>query len=168
MAYRPPPPSFSAVWRWLLTLLVALPAERDADSIQSDRRDLRDPTLILDSGASCHATSDKSLLSNLTAAAPEDLPVAEVGTVASEKFQLPGVLHAPSLAPGTVRVSVQLLAAWGYLVLFGGGGCLVMERSGGKLVGQGRLQEDDGLYRLEFLKIPLDAAPADAAIRRTV
>lgn len=51
--------------------------------------------------------------------------------------------------------------------MFGGGQCLVMDRSAGKLVGQGRLQDDDGLYRLNFLKVPLDAAAAAAAAEGT-
>jgi hypothetical protein len=129
----------------------------------------------LDSVASYHAAADRSWLSGFDTAAPAagrdavhrtrdgtELPAAGAGTLATEKFQLPDVLHIPGLVSGTVLVSVQLLARLGYLVMFGAGQCLVMDRSAGKLVGQGRLQQDNGLYCLDFLKIPLDAAATPA------
>jgi hypothetical protein len=82
--------------------------------------------------------------------------------LATEKFRLSGVLYFPGILTGTVLVSVQQLAGSGYLVMFGAGRCVVMDRGGGKLVGEGRLQEDNGLYRLDFLNIPLDNAAAAA------
>jgi hypothetical protein len=148
------------------------PAARQAETLATDA-DLGDskrgnPVLILDSVASCHAAADRWCLSDFDAASPGDgaavhrtrdgreLPIAGSGSVARGNFQVPGVRYVPGLLAGTILISVPQLAAWGYIVMFGGGKCVVMDRSGGKPVGQGFLQEDDGFYRLQFLKISLD------------
>jgi hypothetical protein len=57
---------------------------------------------------------------------------------------------------------VQQLAGCGYLVVFGGRQCSVMEQSSGKTVGKGRLHADDGLYHFEFLNMPHDKACQDS------
>jgi hypothetical protein len=122
----------------------------------------------LDSVASCHATADRRCISGFDAASPGDgaavhrtrdgreLPITGSGSVASGNFQVPAVRYVPGLLSGTILISVQQLAAWGYGVMFVGGKCLVKDRKSDKLLGQGFLQEDDGVYRLEFLRIPLD------------
>lgn len=159
--------------------IVVTDADEDADAEGSKGSD---PIFILDSGASYHVTSDKWLFRRLDiTAAPESrlttvrradgalLPVAGTGTVASENFHLPDVLYIPGLMPGKILVSVSQLADLGYYVMFGGGQCRVMDRTGDKLVGQGPLQRDDGFYyRLEFLKIPLEEAAADGTDSKVV
>ncbi|KAL6653710.1 hypothetical protein ACP70R_008634 [Stipagrostis hirtigluma subsp. patula] len=128
------------------------------------------PVLILDTGATNHVTGDKDLFLTFRTGSPEGdtavyrapdgwaLPVAGAGTIDCERFQLSGVLYVPQLETRVTLVSVQQLAGCGYLVMFGGGQCYVKDRSSGSLVGKGRLHDDDGLYHLEFLRIPAAAA----------
>jgi hypothetical protein len=85
-------------------------------------------TLPEDLAAAAHRTRDG-----------KELPAAGAGTLATEKFRLSGVLYFPGILTGTVLVSVKQLAGSGYLVMFGAGRCVVMDRGGGKLVGEGRL-----------------------------
>ncbi|RCV39548.1 hypothetical protein SETIT_8G233400v2 [Setaria italica] len=133
---------------------------------------------ILDSGASVHVVGDSSLLSSfrtITAAAAaayrardgRQLVVAGVGTISQGTFQLSDVLHVPGLPVGVVLVSVTQLAERGYLVMFGGGRCHVKDQSTGNMVGNGRLHSQDGLYHLEFLKIPPDTTDTTAPLRST-
>lgn len=128
---------------------------------------------ILDSGAACHVVSDVSLFSSsFPVATPAGSAaayqahdgsahtVAGVGTISCQNFRIPDVLCVPDLRTGLNRVSVQQLAERDYLVMFGSGQCSVIEQSSGKIVGKGQLHGDDGLYHLEFLKIPPDNADA--------
>ncbi|TKW02429.1 hypothetical protein SEVIR_8G243700v4 [Setaria viridis] len=127
---------------------------------------------ILDSGASVHAVGNFSLLSSfrkITAAATSyrardgrQLVVAGTGTISRGSFQLSDVLYVPDLRAGVALVSVLQLAERGYLVMFGGGRCHVKDQSTGNMVGNGRLHSQDGLYHLEFLKIPPDTTDTTA------
>lgn len=132
---------------------------------------------ILDSGASRHVAGDKSLfsspvrtiaLSDSIAAAyrtrdGRHLAVAGVGTISHQSnFQLPDVLYVPDIRTGVVLVSVPQLAERGYLVMLGAGQCHVKDQSSGKMVGKGRLHDQDGLYHLEFLNIPADTMDSTA------
>lgn len=85
------------------------------------------------------------------------MTVAGAGTISCGNFHISNVLYVPGLRGGLNLVSVQQLAE-DYLVMFGGGQCSVKDWSSGKIVGKGRMHEDDGLYHLEFLKIPIDNA----------
>ncbi|KAF8652310.1 hypothetical protein HU200_014326 [Digitaria exilis] len=122
----------------------------------------------MDSGASCHVTGDKSLFSSpvrpispagcmVTAYRARDgrqLPIGGVGPISCNgNFQLPDVMYVPDLRTGVILVSVPQLAELGYLVMFGGGQCHVKDQSSGKMVGNGWLDNQDGLYHLRFLKI---------------
>ncbi|CAN6226675.1 unnamed protein product [Urochloa humidicola] len=136
------------------------------------------PCFILDSGAPSHVTGDKHPFlstafapavapagSSAAAAAYEArdgrvLTVAGVGTVTCDNFHVSNVLYVPGLQTGVILVSVQQLAERDYLVMFGSGRCFVRDRSSGKIIGKGRLHDDDGLYHLEFLKILPDATDA--------
>lgn len=123
--------------------------------------------LILDSGASMHATGNLGLLSEFTRAPGsssaavyhtrdgKDLRIAGVGTIACDKFHLPHVHYVPELGSRFTLASVQLLAGCDYLVMFCGGWCYVKKRNNGSLVGRGRMHDEDGLYHLEYLRIPL-------------
>ncbi|KAL6653711.1 hypothetical protein ACP70R_008635 [Stipagrostis hirtigluma subsp. patula] len=134
------------------------------------------PEVIMDSAATNHVTSDRVLSSMFRIGAPDGsgaavyhapdgraLPVASAGTIDCESFQLSGVLYVPELGTGITMVSVQQLAGRGYLVMFGGGQCYVKDRSSGSLVGKGRFHDDDGLYHLEFLRIPAAATAVAGA-----
>ncbi|CAD6252684.1 unnamed protein product [Miscanthus lutarioriparius] len=132
------------------------------------------PCFILDSRAACHVASNVSVFSSssssssFTAVAPAassaaatylahdgtQLTVAGVGTVSCDNFHLTDVLYVPGMRTGVNLVSVQQLAERDYLVMFGGDQCSVRERSSGKIVGKGRMHDDDGLYHLDFLTIP--------------
>lgn len=130
------------------------------------------PCFILDSRAACHVASNVSVFSSssftamtTTLAASSAaatylaydgtrLAVAGVGTVSCDNFHLTDVLYVPGMRAGLNLVSVQQLAERDYLVMFGGGQCSVRERSTGKIVGKGRMHDDDGLYHLDFLTIP--------------
>lgn len=128
---------------------------------------------ILDSRASRHVAGDKSLFSSpVRTITPSDsiaaayrardgrqLAVAGVGTISHHRgFQLQDVLYVPDIRTGVVLVSVPQLAERGYLVMLGGGQCHVKDQSSGKMVGKGRLHDQDGLYHLEFLNIPPNTA----------
>ncbi|CAD6255769.1 unnamed protein product [Miscanthus lutarioriparius] len=91
------------------------------------------------------------------------LTVAGVGTVSCDNFRIPNARCVPDLCTGLNLVSVQQLAECGYLAMFGGGQCSVMEQSSSKIVGKGRLHADGGLYHLEFLNIPHDKACEDSS-----
>lgn len=131
-------------------------------------------TFILDSGASYHLVGNFSILSSFTAfaagaAAPtylardgRRLAVAGVGTISWGSFHLSDVLYVPGLPAGVVLVSVTQLAERGYLVMFGGGRCHVKEQITGELVGNGRLHSENGVYQLQFLKIPPDTTDTTA------
>ncbi|CAN6373539.1 unnamed protein product [Urochloa humidicola] len=123
------------------------------------------PVFIMDSGATCHVTGDCSLFSSPVT--PADSPTATyqardgrqlvvfgVGTISSGNFHIPDVQYVPDLR--ATLVSVSQLAELGYGIMFGGGQCHVRDQSKGKMVGKGRWNDDDGLYHLEFLKIPPD------------
>lgn len=148
-------------------------AESGDEEKCSTKRDQDNPSLILDSGARYHVTGVKTLLSEFTVGTLDPdgsattafyhardgrvLPVAGVGTLACDNFHLSNVLFVPGLGTGVTPVaglvSLRQLAERDCLVIFGGGRCYVKDQSSGKLVGQGRLHEDDGLYHLQFLRI---------------
>ncbi|CAN6373531.1 unnamed protein product [Urochloa humidicola] len=131
------------------------------------------PCFILDSGAACHVAGDKSFFSSplrLATATPagsaatyqardgRQLAVAGFGTIDWGSFHLSDVLYVPDLPAGVMLVSVPKLTQHGYLVGFGAGQCYVQEQGSGKIVGKGRLLEEDALYHLEFLKISSDTS----------
>ncbi|CAD6255767.1 unnamed protein product [Miscanthus lutarioriparius] len=134
---------------------------------------------ILDSRATSHVVGDVSLFSpsfrsrtpTTTAGSPAAayqahdgrvLTVAGVGTVSCDNHRVAYARCVPDLCTGLNLVSVQQLADCGYLVMFGGGQCSVMEQSSGKITGKGRLHADDSLYHLEFLDIPHDKTCEDS------
>ncbi|OEL27125.1 hypothetical protein BAE44_0011858 [Dichanthelium oligosanthes] len=188
MASPPPRPSSSS-YSFLEGLLSALlqlldnpspdgQPQHSHECILELNKELRpSPVVILDSGASCHVAGDGSLFSSPATTITQEgsaaaaayqacdgrrLAVAGVGTICFKDFHLPNVLYVPDLRTLVIRVSVQQLAEeLDYLVMFGGGQCHVKDRTSGKIVGKGRLHDDDALYHLEFLKIPPDTADAD-------
>ncbi|KQJ87243.1 uncharacterized protein LOC104584435 [Brachypodium distachyon] len=132
--------------------------------LQEDLHQPRRRRYILDSVAAAHATGSADLL---TANPPPDpssanfhrrdgkaLPGTAVGIISTPRFALQGVLLVPDLGPESVIVSVRQLARRGLAVTFGGEACSVKERGTGVVVGEGRIQEEDGLYHLDFLRIP--------------
>jgi len=133
--------------------------------------------IIVDSGATFHATGDLGVLSldadkqssardrgaagdcaaNFHRRDGTVLPVAGVGTVEArdKNVLVPGVRYVPKLDPGLTLVSVQQLSASGFLVLFCGAFCYVTDvDNGGSIVGKGSLSDDDGFYHLDFLRVP--------------
>jgi hypothetical protein len=132
---------------------------------------LAEPRLILDSGATNHAVGDISLLSSFRVVTPSgiasayirirdgrQLPVAGVGTICRDGFHLPDVLYVPGFCAGVILVSVSKLSERGYIIMFGRGQCHVQDQSSGDVVGKGQLRGEDGLYHLEYLKIPPDGS----------
>ncbi|PUZ45809.1 hypothetical protein GQ55_8G254400 [Panicum hallii var. hallii] len=128
---------------------------------------LAEPRPILDSGATNHAVGDISLLSSFRVVTPSgiasayirirdgrQLPVAGVGTICRDGFHLPDVLYVPGFCAGVILVSVSKLSERGYIIMFGRGQCHVQDQSSGDVVGKGQLRGEDGLYHLEYLKIP--------------
>lgn len=150
------------------------PAKVSPDSQQFSSSE---PTVILDSGVAFHATSNLEIFSpdvDDRGAAGDCAPfhrrdgtvlrVAGVGTVEScdKNFRLPGVRYVPQLGPGVTLVSVQQLAASGFLLMFCGAFCYVTDvDNGGRIVGKGRLSEDNGFYHLDFLRVPECAAAVE-------
>uniref|UniRef100_A0A0A9HLW7 Uncharacterized protein n=1 Tax=Arundo donax TaxID=35708 RepID=A0A0A9HLW7_ARUDO len=117
---------------------------------------------ILDSGAAVHATGSADLLSERRAPgegafrtrAGKDLDVVAVGSVITPRFVVPEVRHVPVLGQGCTLISVRQLARRGLAVTFGSEFCDIRERSTGAVVGEGRLREEDGLYFMDYLRVP--------------
>ena len=127
------------------------------------------PRFILDSGASNHVISDISVLKSvrmfITPSAyrvrtrdGRQLQVAGVGTIHLDSFHISDVLYVPGFRAGVILVSVSKLGERGYVVAFGRGQCHVQDQSTGDVVGKGQLHNQDGLYHLEYLKIPPDTS----------
>ncbi|CAO2142776.1 unnamed protein product [Urochloa humidicola] len=121
--------------------------------------------VILDSGATVSATGSAACLSDLRAPTGEeeaafrtragaDLPIAAVGTLTTPRFSIPEVRHVPDLGHGRTLVSVRQLAHRGLSVTFGDESCSVKDPATGAVVGEGRLQEEDGFYHLQYLRVP--------------
>ena len=115
-------------------------------------------------GAARHATGDSSLITNLVvepennnglcvhAADGTPMPVLGHGSVVTTNVVLPEVYYVPGLP--TNLVSVGQLAGLDYSVGFGRGACFV-NSAAGETVGRAHAGKD-GLYEVEFLRVPLD------------
>nr|BBF89245.1 hypothetical protein [Oryza barthii]BBF89475.1 hypothetical protein [Oryza glaberrima]BBF89487.1 hypothetical protein [Oryza glaberrima] len=147
--------------------------------LTSHCRRRRGTSFILDSGAPVHATGTGLFLLAASASLHEDsllvyrarngakLPVAGVGTIACANFRIPNVSYVPGLRSGSYTIiSVQQLAQSGYLVMFCGGCCYVKDHSDGSLVAKGRMHHDDGLYHLDYLRIPDDGVVKSARVEQ--
>ncbi|CAL4985965.1 unnamed protein product [Urochloa decumbens] len=146
------------------------PVTASVDDMQTEEPPLPLPMgnhrVLLDSGATFHATGDRNTLSDYSGRATtaafrrrdgKDLPVAGIGTVVAcdNMFSLHGVLYVPELGPGVTLVSVRQLAVSGLLVMFCGAFCYVRDaENGGSIIGKGRQHDNDGFYHLEFLRVP--------------
>ncbi|KAL6654277.1 hypothetical protein ACP70R_007742 [Stipagrostis hirtigluma subsp. patula] len=131
-------------------------AEDPEDSPQSD--------FVLDSGATVNATGVEGLISDPRS--PEDgsaglrtrlgevLRAVAVGGVNTRRFVIPDVYHVPELGRRRTLISVRQLARRGLAVSFGCDSCSIKEQSTGAVVGEGRLREEDGLYYLDYLRVP--------------
>ncbi|CAN6226662.1 unnamed protein product [Urochloa humidicola] len=119
--------------------------------------------VILDSGATVSATGSAACLSDLRAPTEQEeeafptraggnLPVAGVGTLTTPRFSIPEVRHVPGL--GRTLVSVRQLTRRGLAVTFGAESCSVKDPATGAVIGEGRLQEEDGFYHLQYLRVP--------------
>lgn len=151
-------------------IIIPLPSSTASVQAGFPEHNHRNTNFILDSGANMHATPSSGLFSTVHiddsgtgllhhARNGSDLHIAAIGTISCGKFHLPDVRYVPDLGSAgssttTVVVSVQQLAGSGYLIMFGGGCCYVKGRSDGSLVGRGHMHDDDGLYHLEYLRIP--------------
>ncbi|KAM0827124.1 hypothetical protein ACQ4PT_068398 [Festuca glaucescens] len=126
-----------------------------------------DPPVIIDSGATVHATGNRALLSwfrNIPAgrghvirvANGDPVPIRGIGAVViPDRVTLNHVLFVPGLTKNIV--SVSRLLELGYRVIFTGQGFSVTDAGTGELVGQGRLVE--GLFVIDFLQVPLGRTP---------
>lgn len=116
-------------------------------------------------GAACHATGDSELITDLLqvdagneeglcvhAADGTAMPVRGRGSVVTNTVVLPDVYYVPGLR--TNLVSVGQLAGRDYSVAFGRGAC-VFSSAAGRVVGRAHAGKD-GLYKVDFLVIPLD------------
>ncbi|CAN6226682.1 unnamed protein product [Urochloa humidicola] len=108
-----------------------------------------------------HATGNRDLLSGfitehhdqfIHAVDGVPMPVLARGAVVTDAVVLPDVWFVPGLKAN--MVSVSQLAELDYSVGFGCGECCIKSASGGTTVGKAHLRED-GLYVLDFLKVPL-------------
>ncbi|CAO1940382.1 unnamed protein product [Urochloa humidicola] len=119
--------------------------------------------VILDSGAAASATFTTACLSDLRLPTGEeeaafrtragtDLQVVGVGTLTTPGFSIPDVRHVLGLR--RTVVSVRQLTRRGLAVTFGAESCSVKDLATGAVVGEGRLQEEDGFYHLQYLRVP--------------
>ncbi|CAO2145094.1 unnamed protein product [Urochloa humidicola] len=126
-------------------------------------KEIRPSGVILDSGAAASATGITACLSDLRPPTGEeeaafrtraggDLPVAAVGTLTTPGFRIPDVRHVLDLR--RTVVSVRQLTRRGLAVTFGAESCSVKDPATGVVVGEGRLQEEDGFYHLQYLRVP--------------
>ncbi|KAK8448198.1 hypothetical protein SEVIR_8G243100v4 [Setaria viridis] len=116
----------------------------------------------INSGASHHLTGNVQLFDQgslvnfndtLKVGNAYDMNIVARGSISHRRnLTLPDVRYVPGL--GVNVVSVALLDAMDYDVLFSMHGCLVKERLGGEVVGKATLL--DGLYMVDYLRIPLD------------
>ncbi|CAN6363692.1 unnamed protein product [Urochloa humidicola] len=144
----------------------ASPAPAAADPVPAPGGGSMEETIlsgvILDSGAAASATGTADHLSGLRAPTGEeeafrtragaDLAVAAVGTLTTPRFSIPEVRHVLGL--GRTVVSVRQLTRRGLAVTFGAESCSVKVPATGDVVGEGRLQEEDGFYHLQYLRVP--------------
>ncbi|CAO2150167.1 unnamed protein product [Urochloa humidicola] len=113
-------------------------------------------------GAAHHATGNPDLITNMLelengglsvqAADGTPMPVCGRGNVVTDAVVLPDVYYVPGLC--TNLVSVGQLAGLDYSVGFGRGTCIVSSPDG-TVVG-GAHARGDGLYEVDFLRVPLD------------
>ncbi|CAO2142783.1 unnamed protein product, partial [Urochloa humidicola] len=113
-------------------------------------------------GAAHHATGNPDLITNMLelengglsvrAADGTPMPVRGRGNVVTDAVVLPDVYYVPGLC--TNLVSVGQLAGLDYSVGFGRGNCIVSSPDG-TVVG-GAHARGDGLYEVDFLRVPLD------------
>ncbi|CAN6226669.1 unnamed protein product [Urochloa humidicola] len=113
-------------------------------------------------GAAHHATGNSDLITNMMelangglsvqAADGTSMPVCGRGNVVTDAVVLPDVYYVPGLC--TNLVSVGQLAGLDYSVGFGRGNCIVSSPDG-TVVG-GAHARGDGLYEVDFLRVPLD------------
>ncbi|RCV39545.1 hypothetical protein SETIT_8G233100v2 [Setaria italica] len=122
---------------------------------------------ILDSGATTHATGNRSLFpwlfpvqegGEIIAANGHGLAVRGFGPVVMENFRLNGVLYVPGLSCNVISLSKLIELDYG--VAFSRAGCLIKDLRTGEIVGNASLVR--GLYHFDRLEIPLDRAPAVA------
>uniref|UniRef100_A0A0E0MI59 Retrovirus-related Pol polyprotein from transposon TNT 1-94-like beta-barrel domain-containing protein n=1 Tax=Oryza punctata TaxID=4537 RepID=A0A0E0MI59_ORYPU len=146
----------------------------DAHRVPEEDSEAPTTTFILDSGASMHATGNLALLSRFVQVQQDSaavfhardgrvLRVAGAGAIAFGDYHIPNVSYVPQLGLRTTLVSVQQLAGCGYFTLVSGGCCSLRHHGDGSLVGRARLQQDDGLYHLQYLTIIHDIPPPPAA-----
>ncbi|CAM0145548.1 unnamed protein product [Urochloa decumbens] len=137
------------------------PAAAPMPAAHDGSKEARPSGVILDSGAAASATGSADHLSDLKAApggeafrtrAGTHLPVAAVGTLATASFRIADVRHVPGLR--RTVVSVRQLTRQGLAVNFGAESCSVKDPTTGTVVGEGRLQEEDGFYHLQYLRVP--------------
>ncbi|CAO1940377.1 unnamed protein product [Urochloa humidicola] len=125
-------------------------------------KEIRPSGVILDSGAATSATGTTACLSDLRLPTGEeeafrtragtDLFVAGVGTLTTPGFRIPEVRHVLGLR--RTIISVRQLTRRGLAVMFGSESCSVKDPATGAVVGEGRLQEEDGFYHLQYLRVP--------------
>lgn len=134
---------------------------------EEEEEEIKPNVFILDSGATVHATSDRGLLHGSRDLGPGDAPsltrrdgeilwailvgLVQLGT----SFYLAEVHYFPGLPPASTLVSVHQLTRRGFSVMFCGADCFVRDRSTGAVVGKGQLQDEDGFYHLDYLRIPI-------------
>ncbi|CAL4982670.1 unnamed protein product [Urochloa decumbens] len=137
------------------------PAAAPMPAAHDGSKEARPSGVILDSGAAASATGSADCLSDLKAApggeafrtrAGTHLPVAAVGTLTTASFRIADVRHVPGLR--CTVVSVRQLTRQGLAVTFGAESCSVKDPATGAVVGEGRLQEEDGFYHLQYLRVP--------------
>ncbi|XP_034606291.1 uncharacterized protein [Setaria viridis] len=131
-------------------------AERD--TIEEEKRS---GEWFVATGAAHHATWKRDLFSNLVdvendglcvhAADGTPMPVCGRGDVVTDDVVLPDVYYVPRLC--TNLVSVGQLAGLDYCVGFGRGAC-VISSAAGTVVGRAHAR-GDGLYEVDFLRVPL-------------
>ena len=125
----------------------------------------KDPgtTWLIASAAPHHATGNRALLSGFAPdhgdlfvkagdAGSAPMRVAGRGNVVTDAVVLPDVWYVPGLAVNVV--SVSQLAELDYSVVFAHGQCCVRSGEDGGVVGTARAGED-GLFTLDFIKVPL-------------
>lgn len=115
----------------------------------------------INSGASHHLTGNKLLFDQgslidvnetLKVGNTYEMKIVGRGCISRRGLTLPEVRYVPGLDVNVI--SVALLDAMDYDVLFSMRECLVKERLGGEVVGKATLL--DGLYMVDYLRIPLD------------